>query len=144
MAQPRAPRSGPSVVPSSGSSDQLAGGDVPSLPQGRVSLHTPLTTAIGERQAAAFARAFGQKTAGDLLSHYPRRYAHRGELTALADLPAGEDVTIVAEVKRCESRPMRQRRGSILEVTISDGTGVLSLTFLAYAVLITSAVSLLE
>jgi ATP-dependent DNA helicase RecG len=99
------------------------------LPQGRVSLHTPLTAAIGERQAAAFARAFGYKSAGDLLSHYPRRYVHRGELTALADLPAGEDVTIVAEVKRCESRPMRQRRGSILEVTISDGTGVLSLTF---------------
>jgi ATP-dependent DNA helicase RecG len=92
-------------------------------------LRTALATAIGERQAAAFGRAFGHETVGDLLSHYPRRYAHRGELTALADLPPGEDVTIVAEVKRCESRPMRQRRGSILEVSISDGTGMLSLTF---------------
>ncbi|NNC10994.1 ATP-dependent DNA helicase RecG [Planctomonas sp. JC2975] len=94
-----------------------------------VALGTPLTTAIGERQAAAFARAFGHRTVGDLLTHYPRRYAHRGELTALAELPAGEDVTIVAEVKKCGTRPMRQRRGSILEVAISDGTGLITLTF---------------
>ncbi|WP_460521425.1 ATP-dependent DNA helicase RecG [Humibacter antri] len=84
---------------------------------------------LGEREAALFARAFGHRTVGDLLAHYPRRYAHRGELTALAELPNDEDVTIVAEVKHCSSRPMRQRHGSIVEAVISDGTGTLSLTF---------------
>ena len=38
------------------------------------------------------------RTVADLLSHYPRRYARRGELTALANLPLDENVTIVAEV----------------------------------------------
>jgi ATP-dependent DNA helicase RecG len=85
--------------------------------------------ALGERQAAAFARAFEHRTVGDLVAHYPRRYEHRGELTRLAELPPGDDVTIIAEVKHCGSRPMRQRRGSILEVSISDGTGLLTLTF---------------
>ncbi|MGA0566327.1 ATP-dependent DNA helicase RecG [Rathayibacter sp. KR2-224] len=97
--------------------------------RGPVDLHTSLAAALGQRQAAMFARAFGHRTVGDLLMHYPRRYAHRGELTKLADLPTDEDVTIVAEVQRCTSRPMRQRRGSILEVIISDGTGSMSLTF---------------
>ena len=96
---------------------------------GPVVLETALTAAIGERQAATLKRAFDHRTVGDLLAHYPRRYAHRGELTALADLPPGEDVTIVAEVLRCEVRPMRQRRGSLVEAAISDGTGVLTLTF---------------
>ncbi|WP_460580041.1 ATP-dependent DNA helicase RecG [Humibacter ginsengisoli] len=95
----------------------------------KVNLETPLRALLGEREAALFARAFGHRTVGDLLAHYPRRYAHRGELTALADLPTDEDVTIVAEVKHCSVRAMRQRHGTIVEAVISDGTGTLSLTF---------------
>ncbi|QDZ14113.1 ATP-dependent DNA helicase RecG [Humibacter ginsenosidimutans] len=94
-----------------------------------LALATPLRAALGERQAGVFTRAFGHRTVGDLLAHYPRRYAQRGELTALAELPPGDDVTIVAEVLRCDKRAMRQRHGSIVEAAISDGTGVLTLTF---------------
>ena len=68
-------------------------------------------------------------TVGDLLTHYPRRYALRGELTALAQLSVDENVTIVAEVLGVQERTMRARKGSILEVTISDGSDILSLTF---------------
>ena len=93
---------------------QRSSGDEPvEHPEAAVQMDTPLSTAIGQRQAAVFARAFGHRTVSELLSHYPRRYAHRGELTALAELPTGEDVTLVAEVKRCSSRPMRQRRGPL-------------------------------
>lgn len=81
------------------------------------------------RTAAAFAKGLGLQTVGDLLSHYPRRYARRGELTALTRLPVDENVTIVAEVLRVMNRPMRAKRGSILEVTIGDGLGILTLTF---------------
>ncbi|MBN9606236.1 MAG: ATP-dependent DNA helicase RecG [Actinomycetales bacterium] len=88
-----------------------------------------LTGALGERTAKAIERAFGHRTVGDLLQHYPRRYARRGELTALSELAIGDDVTIVAEVRSVTDRPMRQRRGSILEVQISDGRGILTLTF---------------
>jgi ATP-dependent DNA helicase RecG len=120
MPQPRSePSSGSAALP-----DRHEAGS-----GGPVEVESPLRAALGERQAAVFARAFGHRTVGDLLAHYPRRYAHRGELTALAALPTDEDVTIVAEVRHCSTRPMRQRRGSILEVVISDGTGTLSLTF---------------
>jgi ATP-dependent DNA helicase RecG len=100
-----------------------------SAADGTVSLESRLTGVLGGRTASAFEKAFGMRTVADLLSHYPRRYATRGELTALAKLPLDENVTIIAEVLRVQERPMRARRGSILEVTISDGEGILTLTF---------------
>ena len=90
-------------------------------------LDVKLSAALGGRTAAAFDKAFGLTTVGDLLSHYPRRYARRGELTALTQLPIDENVTIVAEVLEVRSRSMQARRGSILEVRISDGKGILTL-----------------
>ena len=96
---------------------------------GRFTLDTRLSGALGGRTAQAIERAFGYRTVGELLAHYPRRYALRGELTALASLPLDENVTIVAEVLEVRVREMRQRRGSILEAKISDGTGILTLTF---------------
>jgi ATP-dependent DNA helicase RecG len=92
-------------------------------------LDVKLATALGGRTAAALQRGLGLATVGDLLSHYPRRYARRGELTALTQLPLDENVTIVAEVLEVRSRSMQARKGSILEVRISDGKGVLTLTF---------------
>ncbi len=96
---------------------------------GRFTLDTRLSGALGGRTAQAVERAFGYRTVGELLAHYPRRYALRGELTALASLPLDENVTIVAEVLEVRERTMRSRRGSILEAKISDGTGILTLTF---------------
>jgi ATP-dependent DNA helicase RecG len=94
-----------------------------------IALDSKLSGVLGGRTAAAFEKAFGMRTIADLLSHYPRRYARRGELTALANLPIDENVTIVAEVTRVQERSMRARRGSILEVKITDGEGMLTLTF---------------
>ncbi|MDR5699991.1 ATP-dependent DNA helicase RecG [Agromyces aerolatus] len=96
---------------------------------GTFTLDTKLSGALGGRTAQAFQRAFGYTTVGDLLAHYPRRYAQRGELTVLETLPLGENVTIVADVLEARTREMRQRRGSIFEAVISDGTGKLTLTF---------------
>ena len=92
-------------------------------------LDAKLSTALGGRTAAALGKGLGLVTVGDLLTHYPRRYALRGELTALAQLAVDENVTIVAEVLGVQERTMRARKGSILEVTISDGSDILSLTF---------------
>ncbi|NQX27894.1 ATP-dependent DNA helicase RecG [Microbacteriaceae bacterium VKM Ac-2854] len=92
-------------------------------------LDAKLGPIIGARTATVITKAFGYETVGEFLGHYPRRYARRGELTELAHLPIGEDVTIVAEVLSVSERTMKARRGSILEVIISDGTGRLSLTF---------------
>lgn len=92
-------------------------------------LESSLGGALGGKSAAALERAFGMTTVGDLLAHYPRRYARRGELTPISSLPVGEAVTIVAEVRRVNERRMKNRDGTLLEVVISDGNGELSLTF---------------
>lgn len=89
----------------------------------------PLVQLLGEKTAKALSRAFGYDTVGGILGHYPRRYAERGELSALDALPLDESVTIVAEVVRVNNRPMNGRKGSLLEVILTDGTGRLSLTF---------------
>ncbi|MCU1443760.1 MAG: ATP-dependent helicase RecG [Cryobacterium sp.] len=96
---------------------------------GGVSLDDRLAGVMGGRTAAALAKAFGMVTVGDLLSHYPRRYARRGELTDISMLPVGENVTLIAEVLEANERSMKARRGTILEVKISDGKGILMLTF---------------
>ncbi|MEI3845443.1 MULTISPECIES: ATP-dependent DNA helicase RecG [unclassified Microbacterium] len=94
-----------------------------------VTLETRLDAAVGATNAKALEKAFGMQTVADLLSHYPRRYASRGELTPILDLPVGETVTIVAEVMSVSVRDMRNRRGAMMEVTIGDGIGRMSLTF---------------
>ncbi|MDR5691992.1 ATP-dependent DNA helicase RecG [Agromyces indicus] len=97
--------------------------------EGAATLDTKLSGLLGGPTAKAMERAWGLVTVGDLLGHYPRRYQPRGELTALDRLPRDENVTIVAEVLEVRERTMRSRRGSILEAKISDGRGVLTLTF---------------
>jgi len=92
-------------------------------------LDTRLSAVLGGKTADALRKGLGLQTVDDLLRHYPRRYAERGELTDLSTLQEGEQVTVMAEVTQVTVRPMRQRRGSILEATISDGQTRLSLTF---------------
>ncbi|TFB92667.1 ATP-dependent DNA helicase RecG [Cryobacterium sp. HLT2-28] len=96
---------------------------------GAVTLDTKLANVVGGRTTTALTKAFGIVTVGDLLSHYPRRYARRGELSAIGDLPLDENVTIIAEIRTVEERQMKARKGSIVEVKISDGRGILSLTY---------------
>jgi ATP-dependent DNA helicase RecG len=92
-------------------------------------LGTSLTKVLGGRTATAMRRGLGLETVEDLLRHYPRRYAQRGELTDLASLEEDEVVTVMAEVTEVTVRPMRNRRGSLLEARISDGRSTMTLTF---------------
>ncbi len=92
-------------------------------------LEDPLRLVIGDKAAKPLDRALELRTVGDLLRHYPRRYETRGELTDLASLSDGEYVTVQAVIAKVTSRPMRNRRGSIFEATVTDGRGQLVLTF---------------
>ena len=94
-----------------------------------VALGTPLKNALGDKTASALEKGLGLVTVGDLLRHYPRRYARHGELTDLAHLPLDEEVTVLAEVAKVMGRPYKNKKGSILEVTVTDGRGTLKLTF---------------
>jgi ATP-dependent DNA helicase RecG len=64
----------------------------------------------------------------DLLQHYPRRYHDRTRKAEIAELVAGEEATIVAEVKRVSSRQTRQRK-KMVEAVVEDETGLLNLVF---------------
>jgi ATP-dependent DNA helicase RecG len=84
---------------------------------------------LGAKTSGALASSLDLHTVGDLLRHYPRRYAERGELTSVAGLEVGEHATVLAQVERVAKRTMRSRRGTILDVKITDGTRSLSCTF---------------
>ncbi len=90
---------------------------------------TKLSGVLGDKTAKAFLKQFGFETVSDLLEHYPRRYASRGELTDLNELPIGEQVSLVGEIERTAVKHLKGRSGSIFEVTLGDGYGQLSLTF---------------
>ncbi|HEU4544606.1 MAG TPA: ATP-dependent DNA helicase RecG [Jiangellaceae bacterium] len=94
-----------------------------------LSFSDPLDRLLGRRTAKILAESLDLHTAGDLLRHYPRRYAQRGELTDLDALRIDEHVTVLAKVKSAHLRPMRSRRGWMLEAQVTDGYGELSLTF---------------
>ncbi|MEV0593957.1 ATP-dependent DNA helicase RecG [Nonomuraea cavernae] len=83
----------------------------------------PLTKALDPKTAKLLHGVLGLETVGDLLRHYPRRYAERGELTSLDSLEVDEHVTVVGEVTRLMRKPMRNRGGTWLEVEVVDGTG---------------------
>jgi len=88
-----------------------------------------LPAVVGGSTAKRLASHLDLHTVGDLLGHYPRRYARRGELTDLASLRDGEDVTVLARVAAVQTRRMATRRAKITEVTVTDGHGQLILTF---------------
>ncbi|MEV4424365.1 ATP-dependent DNA helicase RecG [Streptomyces sp. R-07] len=100
--------------------------------EGVPALDEPLSKkSLGPATAKVLAEALDLHTVGDLLHHYPRRYAERGELTTLADLPLDEHVTVVAQVADARVLTFNgsKGRGQRLEVTITDGSGRLQLVF---------------
>ncbi|MGQ0481604.1 MAG: ATP-dependent DNA helicase RecG [Pseudonocardia sp.] len=92
-------------------------------------LGAALKPLVGQAAATALSAQLEIVTVGELLRHYPRRYAERGKLTDLANLQLGEHVTVLAEIRSVSQRPMRQRRGTLVEVVIASGGRTLSCTF---------------
>ncbi|WP_353944944.1 ATP-dependent DNA helicase RecG [Streptomyces sp. HUAS MG91] len=92
-------------------------------------LEEPLKKVLGPATAKVMAEHLDLHTVGDLLHHYPRRYAERGELTRLAELPLDEHVTVVAQVATARVLRFNGGSGQRLEVTITDGSGQIQLVF---------------
>src|SRR5947209_2840818 len=68
------------------------------------------------------------QTVLDLLTHYPRRYVDRTRQAAIKDLKVGDEASVLATVRRVNSRPTRQRR-TMVEVDVSDGSSYLRCVF---------------
>nr|MDP9461946.1 DEAD/DEAH box helicase family protein [Actinomycetota bacterium] len=94
-----------------------------------VTVHTPLSRVLGPKTATGMAEQLGLHTVRDLLRHYPRRYARRGEQADLADVQVGDRVTVLAQVRSVTTRPMRNRKGSLTEVVVGDGSSRMKLVF---------------
>ncbi|MEU4176022.1 ATP-dependent DNA helicase RecG [Streptomyces sp. NPDC026589] len=98
------------------------------------SFDEPLKKLLGGATAKVMAEHLDLHTVGDLLHHYPRRYEERGKLTALADLPLEEHVTVLAQVADARILMFNNGRGKRLEVTLTDGSGRLQLVFFGHGV----------
>jgi ATP-dependent DNA helicase RecG len=93
------------------------------------SIDDALEQVVHAKMAALLAEQLDIHTVGELLRHYPRRYADQGQLTPIAHLEPGEDVTVVAVIRKCSSRQMQTKKGTIQNVVIWDGSRELNLTF---------------
>lgn len=83
---------------------------------------------ISKYQAPAL-RHLGIYTVKDLLYHFPIRYsAYSGQKT-IADLIAGDQVTIQGRVLEAKAEKTWKKRINIARAVISDGTGSLRLTW---------------
>jgi ATP-dependent DNA helicase RecG len=92
-----------------------------------ITLDTRLDAVLGGKSAKPLATHLDIRTVGDLLRHYPRRYAMRGELTPIAELQEDEPVTVMAKVVEVNTRDWfdrKQRRKRVrIEVIVADDEG---------------------
>jgi ATP-dependent DNA helicase RecG len=86
-----------------------------------VALGAKLSAAVGGT-AKVLEEALGLRTVGDLLRHYPRRYAERGRLTPFSELVVGEHATVIAEIVKVDGRQLRPKLHKT-DVTIRDESG---------------------
>jgi ATP-dependent DNA helicase RecG len=93
-------------------------------------LNAPLTViqGIGPKHAETLS-GLGLQTLGDLLYYFPRRYDDYSQLKPIIRLWYGEDVTVIGTVQNAAVRPYRGGSSSIVEASISDGSGSLRLTW---------------
>ena len=96
---------------------------------GSLDPYDSIDAVVGGKTAKVLASAFQIKTVSDLLSHYPRRYVQTGEKSDLSGLTPGDHVTVFATIESTTLRRMKERKGTIVEVVVTDGTGRLSLVF---------------
>lgn len=72
----------------------------------------------------------GVQTVGQLIHYYPRNHLNYSECTRIKDLKVGELATIWGNVHRVECfSPPRNKRMTILGVTIKDNTGTIKVSW---------------
>ncbi|MBV8235464.1 MAG: ATP-dependent DNA helicase RecG, partial [Acidimicrobiia bacterium] len=82
---------------------------------------------VGDKKAEALA-LMEIESVLDLLTHYPRRYIDRSQQATIRELKVGDEVMVLATVKRVQSRRTRNRR-PLVEIDVFDGTSYLKCTF---------------
>ncbi|WP_193104010.1 ATP-dependent DNA helicase RecG [Brachybacterium sp. FME24] len=88
----------------------------------------PLTELLEAKESKAMS-SFGVKDLDTMLRFAPRRYTIPAPLRSLHEVQVGEEMSATVSVVGVTERSMRSRRGSILEVIVSDGIEDITLTF---------------
>jgi len=83
---------------------------------------------VGPKLATGLAE-MGITTVLDLLQHYPRRYVDRTQRAEIAELSIGDEATVDAEVRSIHARRTRDRKRTIVNGVVYDGTGLLEVVF---------------
>ncbi|MBN1927971.1 MAG: ATP-dependent DNA helicase RecG [Chlorobiaceae bacterium] len=83
---------------------------------------------VGPKRAAILAEA-GLRSVADLCDYFPRRYLDRTTIKKIGALRDGETVTVVGSVTGTRLEGGGGRGGSRFKAQISDGSGVLELTW---------------
>ena len=93
-------------------------------------LAAPLSSirGVGSKLAAAAAR-IGLHDLGDLIDNVPHGYGDRSEISRIADLRIGERATLLVEVRSARVRPTRRRNLRIVEASVADASGPLSVSW---------------
>lgn len=96
-----------------------------------VLLRDRLDFIVGSEAAGKLDEAFGIRTVGDLLRHYPRHYVDGTAVRGVdAERPeAGEHITIVDTVVSADLKDMTKRKGKYLVVTVGSGRSKVTATF---------------
>jgi ATP-dependent DNA helicase RecG len=115
----------------------------PSFPTSRTSFPTPKVAencspslkqplrylaAVGDKKAQLL-KKLGLETVLDILFYYPRDYLDYGRQVAIAELAAGETVTLIGTVQRCNCFTSPKNSNlTIFELILRDRTGQIKLS----------------
>jgi len=129
--EPTATLSGPAAAFAGGelTREELAAAPLASMPR-PAHLRRPLTDlpGVGPKIAAAASR-IGLDDLADLIEHYPHDHGDRSEPTKIAALRIGERATVVAEVRSARLKRTRRRNFTIVEATVADASGAMTVTW---------------
>ena len=112
---------------------------MPSASSQHLSLDSPVqyVKGIGPKRAEVLEK-IEIRSVEDLLSHYPRRYLDRSNVTRIKDLKPGETATVVAQVYSGGVKKGRTTRFSLL---VGDNTGFLECVWFQGGAYLTQAFS---
>ena len=82
---------------------------------------------VGPVRAARLAR-LGIDNVNDLITHYPRKYYDRRQLRKIAQLQAGVDDTILAQILTTSQR-LTRRRQAVVTAAVGDETGIIQVVW---------------
>jgi ATP-dependent DNA helicase RecG len=93
-----------------------------------LSAPTTVLSGVGPRYAKTLSR-LGIETLGDMLSYYPRRYDDYSQIKPINRLEYGEEVTVIGTVQSATQRQVKNKRTTLSEVVVSDGSASLKATW---------------